>query len=390
MRESTVSTFLFAFVAFVALACTPNPAFAQRGGGVHVDGTHYGGGGGHYSGGGGHYGAPGGRSYSGSRGYRGGAPPSGLNGSGATWHTYAGRPSGMPAFNSGAVSGNRGSGSSGAGRSRPAVPPPRAYFGTSGTARNFNPAGGSSGGSSASAARASGSGTVDSQRHSFANAGNASVARAPGASGPAAGGAMAANTHAPSLSADSNRWWSGQGRDRWADHSRLTTTAPRATGSTISANRVLSNFENSHVGNTPLSNSRFARSSLGNSVMGNSRFGGTALSNSAFANPRFGVGTTFGHPFGGTGFRDRGSGFRGFPQRALSAGEFFFDRRFFFSTSFLFGPRFVFRSPFFFANPFFFPGPRVFIFFGDGFCSPFLFTPVAFDPFLVDPFCPFF
>src|SRR5260370_2013728 len=103
MRESSVSTFLFAFVAFVALACTPNPAFAQRGGGVHVDGTHYGGGGGHYSGGGGHYGAPGGRSYSGSRGYRGGAPPPGyyrggppfrlFNGSGAPQHTFSGRPS---------------------------------------------------------------------------------------------------------------------------------------------------------------------------------------------------------------------------------------------------------------------------------------------------------
>src|SRR4029077_16168475 len=49
MRKPTFSKILFAFFAFVALACAPKPAFAQHGGGGHGGGS----GGGFHGGGGG-------------------------------------------------------------------------------------------------------------------------------------------------------------------------------------------------------------------------------------------------------------------------------------------------------------------------------------------------
>ena len=452
MRKSTFSKILFACFAFVALACAPKSAFAQHGGGGHGGGGFHGGGGGFHGGGGMHYGGGGGGFHVGG-GFHGGAPGSNGVSRGrvgmapsssarfAPWATprnfgnAAGRSSGTSVASAGHGFANADGQWHSFGRADNEPGP-------SVTARNFgNPAA-----STASVAR--GSGNVDSQWHSFGNAGNASVARASGASGPG-GGAMAAKTQAPSLSAGSNRSltmgsgatgsatkrWSGQGGDMWADNSRPTTpssamrttspgmtpNAPKAMGSAISPSRVLSSFGNSHFGNTTSGNSRFGRSSLGNSAMGNSafadsrfrnlrlgksafsnsqfgntaldnsRFGSTAFNNSAFAKPRFGLGTTFGDPFVGTGFGNRGFGFRGFglPQRAFFPHAFFFDQSFFFSTSFFFGPRFFFGSPFFFVNPFFFPGARAFIFFDNGFFSPFLFRPVTFDPFLLNPFCPF-
>src|SRR5882762_2960334 len=58
MKKSTFCKILFSFLAIVAVACAPNPAFAQRGGhgGGGGGGFHGGGGGGfHGGGGGGHF-----------------------------------------------------------------------------------------------------------------------------------------------------------------------------------------------------------------------------------------------------------------------------------------------------------------------------------------------
>ena len=240
MRKSTFSKILFACFAFVALACAPKSAFAQHGGGGHGGGGFHGGGGGFHVGGGFHGGAPGSNGVS--RGRVGMAPSSSARF--APWATprnfgnAAGRSSGTSVASAGHGFANADGQWHSFGRADNEPGP-------SVTARNFgNPAA-----STASVAR--GSGNVDSQWHSFGNAGNASVARASGASGPG-GGAMAAKTQAPSLSAGSNRSltmgsgatgsatkrWSGQGGDMWADNSRPTTpsSAMRTTSPGMTPN----------------------------------------------------------------------------------------------------------------------------------------------------------
>src|SRR5713101_2463931 len=130
MRESTSFKIVFAFFAFVAFACAPKAAFAQRGGGGHGGGGSPGGGGGGFHGGGGA-----GGHFSG--GMRGGGPSGGSSMGRGAAPRFSGRPGGSAGRPSGAPSLN--SRSSQRGGNSVARAPAGSRPGTGSMARNTGP-----------------------------------------------------------------------------------------------------------------------------------------------------------------------------------------------------------------------------------------------------------
>ncbi|MGH9724886.1 MAG: hypothetical protein ACRD41_07460, partial [Candidatus Acidiferrales bacterium] len=259
MKKSTLLRFLFALFAAAAIACAPNPAFAQRGGhGGGGGGGSHGGGGGSHGGGGGSFG--GGGHYSGgghaSGGYRGG----GFAGAPRSGGSYYGHPGGS-AGNHTFYNAGHTYGANGMNARRPGVAPPsNVRFGGASSFRGF---GGRSGPSSAYRAPENG-------WHSFGPTGNSSAVR-----GSASG--FAANSHSHSLTANraidpgtrssTSRNWAGQGHSVWA-------ASPRSgsfSGSAISTNHALSSIQSSHSNSLFASNARFGSSA---GLRNGSRLGG--------------------------------------------------------------------------------------------------------------------
>jgi hypothetical protein len=281
-------------------------------GGIHGSGGHHGGsasrgdGGGHnskagglFSSGGNKRNAPSGGSLRGSSSYRGSAPSSEYrgspspeyrrspsngwsNGTGGRSNTYAGRPSGAPAFNSRSFSGDQGIGSAGANGSGFAAVPFGARAGTNtwagSRARNSGPAESASRGSASPAARA------DGQWHSFGNRGNFSPAAPRGPSSTWQGGAtrswngqdhqLSANKLGSASSSRSSApsWASNRGIA--GSERRSAESSPRTSGSAISPGSVLSNIESSRFSNSRASRFSFSNSRLGPS---SSRFEGAVF-----------------------------------------------------------------------------------------------------------------
>jgi hypothetical protein len=383
MRASSLLRILFRGTAYVAVTCAPITAFAQHGGfhggsGFHGGGGFHGGTVGGFHGGNFHSGGMAGPSapgrFAGSGGWsRGVGGFRALGNSSLDGRHWAG---------SGDIVGGRARGASaghgfvshadglwhsfeGSGERNASSPTTRKFASTTGR---------SSGTPSAWAALRSSN--ADSQWHSFGSGSHASVAKAAGTSGPRSAGMMAANTHAPTLSADSNHW------SATASGVKGSGNLPRAMGGAMSTSHAQLNIQTQHFGNTPLSNFGLDSTAFGNSRFTSSRFG-------AFGHPSFGV--RFGH-----------AGFS-FPSRAFVPHPLFIGQDFFFHTPAFFGPHFFFGSPFFFfgprfvffGSPFFLPspfspfGPTVFVSFGSGFFTRPVFAPVAFDPFPLGSFCRF-
>lgn len=260
MKKSTLLRLLFALFAAAAIACAPNPAFAQRGGhGGGGGGSHGGGGGGFHGGGGGGGSFHGGGSFGGGGGHFGGGGH--YSGGGRASNSYRGggfarapRSGGSYYGHPGGYSGNHtfynGGHSYGANSMnarRPGVAPPsNVRFGGSSSFRSF---GGRSGPSSAFRAPENG-------WHSFGPAANSSATRG-------STSRFGGNPHSPNLTANrpmdpgsrasNSRNWAGQGHSIWA-------ASPRSgsfSGSAISTNHALSSIRSSHANSLFASNARF-------------------------------------------------------------------------------------------------------------------------------------
>ncbi|MGH9756668.1 MAG: hypothetical protein ACRD4M_02945 [Candidatus Acidiferrales bacterium] len=312
MKKSTLLRFLFALFAAAAIACAPNPVFAQRGGhgGGGGGGSHGGGGGGFHgggsSGGGGHFGGVG--HYSGgghaSSGYRGG----GFAGAPRTGGNYYGHPGGS-AGNHTFYNAGHSYGANGMNARRPGVAPPsNVRFGGASSFRGF---GGRSGPSSSYRAPENG-------WHSFGPSGNSSAMRG-------STSRFVGNSHSPSLTSNraidpgtrssTSRNWAGQGHSVWAASPR---SGSFAGGSAISSNHALSNIQSSHANSLFASNTHFGSSAGLHNGM---RLGGP-LQVHPEGGYRNGFATIYGSPhlfnqignrgFGGIGNRGWGGyGYRG-------------------------------------------------------------------------------
>lgn len=317
MKKSTLLRLLFALFAAAAIACAPNPAFAQRGG-------HGGGGGGFHGGGGGGGSFHGGGSFGGGGHYSGGGHASGTYRGGGfaraprSGGSYYGHPGGY-AGNHTFYNAGHSYGANGMNARRPGVAPPsNVRFGPSSSFRGF---GGRSGPSSAYRAPENG-------WHSFGSPSNSSAVR--GSASRFAGG-----PRSPSLTANraidagprasNSRNWAGQGHSVWV-------TTPRSgsfSGSAISTNHALSSIQSSHSNSLFASRTRFNSSAALHNGM---RLGGP-LQVHPETGFRSGFATLSGspHPFnqfgyrgfgtigignrGWGGFGNRGFGFDGFGRR---------------------------------------------------------------------------
>lgn len=347
MTRSTSSNIFFTLIVSVVLACTPNSAFAQRGGHGGGGGFHGGGGGGFHGGGGSSHGGGGGGHYAYGGGSRGGASAAPRMGGGSYARPggYASRSYGNSAYRGGYWAGSRGPrGMSG---SRPGTfSASSGRVGSSAMARNFGhvaPAK-ADGQWHSFAARGSTAGTA--MPRNFANAGAPrSLARSSGNAVPTwhsfgnAASVSRASAHAPVLNASSNRLSiGGSGGIRSIPTSSfgrsMTTNAPRAMASATFP-RALPNSGRFRFDNFALGNSAFAHSAFANSRFGNISLGSSALTNSRFRSVSLFPGSRLSRPFGlrpGTTF-SRGTflGSRAFPfgPRAFESrfGFFGFPRR---------------------------------------------------------------
>ena len=309
MSKFSPASLVFASLFSLALSCAPNPAFAQHGGrgshgGSHGGSSHGGGshGGGHFHGGGG------GHSSHAGGGFHGGSS----HGSG---HFHAGG-GGHSSRSSG---GFRSGGNSKIRNSRSAMSGGHSQksAGSRVTAPNFNHSSrlsssrvleahdssahysgwrsfGNRSNSSAIAARGSSTFASDAQWHSFGNRGNSSFTAARGSLNSWQGGGErswnapsrqmpANNSGFSSFSRNAAPMW-GSSRGFAGSDRRFAEPASRASGSAISASRVLANMERTRFGNSAARWPSFSNDRLGSNFSG-------------FESPEFGGR----HRFGGGG-----------------------------------------------------------------------------------------